>query len=86
MNRFKDFFTFRFTQIWFFVLFVYVWFINPTEAGREHVIPWICLGLVGFASELSSGLRRLNLLQMRLQALEGEAEKSSNSKFQLKDI
>lgn len=73
MNNFRDAFSFYFTQIWFCGLAIYV-FVNPTEAGRDSVVPWICLGLVGVVGLIGDCLRRLELLRKRLKALEVSSE------------
>lgn len=74
MNSFRDAFSFYFTQIWFCGLAIYVMIVNPTEAGRDNVVPWICLGLVGVTGLIGDCLRRLELLRKRLKALEVSSE------------
>ena len=70
MNNFRDAFSFYFAQIWFCLLVIYVTIVNPTEAGRDSVVPWICLGLVGVTGLIGDCLRRLELLRKRLKELE----------------
>ncbi len=75
MNNFRDaFFRFHFAQIWFCGLVIYVGLVNPTEAGRDNVVLWICLGLVGITGLIGDCLRRLELLHKRLKALEANSE------------
>jgi hypothetical protein len=70
MNKFRNVFGFYFTQIWFCVLVIYVTLVNPTEVGRDKVVPWLCLGLVGVVGLVGDCLRRLDSLHNRLQELE----------------
>jgi hypothetical protein len=74
MNNFRDTFSFYFTQIWFCVLVIYVMIVNPTEAGRDNAIPWLCLGLVGVVGLVGDCLRRLDSLHKRLKELEINSE------------
>lgn len=74
MNNFRDAFSFYFAQIWYCVLVVYVVIINPTEAGRNNVGSWICLGLVGIVGLVGDCLRRLDVLRKRIKELEVNSE------------
>jgi hypothetical protein len=78
MNNFRNAFSFYFTQIWFCVLVIYVMIVNPTEAGRDNVIPWLCLGLVGAVGHVGDCLHRLNSLQKRIKELEVNFEEKQS--------
>lgn len=80
MKNLRDTFSYYFTQIWFCVLVFYVMIVNPTEAGRNSVIPWLCLGIVGVVGLVGDCSRRLNTLHKRLRELEASSGLEENNR------